>query len=195
MRTRRPTTLRLLACTAVAAVLAVAVPTASADCGQQVIDSYFNTGRIGYHAQDCYVQALGEVDADAKMYSGVMGAIRAARARDAAADARKAKGRTPGQSASGGSTSTTQPVDAKPPKRKTGARKHTAKQPSAATPAVSPGAVATGDARLSAGEAADVAAAAGSGPPLVVILLAAFGALLAVAGGAGLLVSRIGRRG
>ncbi|MEY4225644.1 MAG: hypothetical protein RL190_401 [Actinomycetota bacterium] len=55
-------------------------------CGKAVINQYFNTGRIGYHAQECYAAALKQVDPDAKMYSGIMGAIRAARARDKAKD-------------------------------------------------------------------------------------------------------------
>ncbi len=55
-------------------------------CGEAVIDQYFNTGRIGYHSQACYASALKQVDPDAKMYSGIMGAIRAARARDKAKD-------------------------------------------------------------------------------------------------------------
>jgi hypothetical protein len=67
--------------------LMAATSTASAsDCGKQVINEYFNTGHLGYHTQACYASALKQVDPDARMYSGIMGAIRAARARDKAAD-------------------------------------------------------------------------------------------------------------
>jgi hypothetical protein len=59
---------------------------AAANCGKQVINAYFNTGKLGYHTQDCYASALKQVDPDARMYSGIMSAIRAARARDRAAD-------------------------------------------------------------------------------------------------------------
>ena len=59
---------------------------AAADCGKQVINTYFNTGKLGYHTQQCYASALKQVDPDARMYSGIMSAIRAARARDRAAD-------------------------------------------------------------------------------------------------------------
>lgn len=68
-------------------LLALPVPSAFArDCGQTVINDYFNTGHLGYHTQACYASALKQVDPDARMYSGIMGAIRAARARDKAAD-------------------------------------------------------------------------------------------------------------
>ncbi len=89
------TSLRLaLACLIVAiglvALHAAHPPTAEAakkkNCGKQIIDEYFFSGRIKYHPQDCYALALKQVDPDAKMYSGIMGAIRAARARDKAKD-------------------------------------------------------------------------------------------------------------
>ena len=68
-----------------------AVPSAGAtNCGSKVIDEFFYTGRIAYHSQACYASALKQIDPDARMYSGVMGAIRAARARDMAADAKAA---------------------------------------------------------------------------------------------------------
>ncbi len=75
------------------APLAVTAPPASAStktCGKQIIDEYFFSGRIKYHTQDCYASALKQLDPDAKMYSGIMGAIRAARARDRAADRKAA---------------------------------------------------------------------------------------------------------
>lgn len=89
------------------AALAAPVPATAAQgrsdkaCGKAVINQYFNTGRIGYHPQECYASALKQVDPDAKMYSGIMGAIRAARARD------KAKDEAAAQPADDGGTSTT----------------------------------------------------------------------------------------
>jgi len=81
---------------ALALALAVAAPgladpsTAAAakkrNCGDEVINQYFFSGRIKYHAQECYALALKQIDPDAKMYSGIMSAIRAARARDKAMD-------------------------------------------------------------------------------------------------------------
>jgi len=56
------------------------------NCGKTVINQYFNTGRISYHPQKCYAAAIKQIDPDAKMYSGIMSAIRAARARDKAKD-------------------------------------------------------------------------------------------------------------
>ncbi len=81
---------RLLVALLVAAVVVIAAPAAGAkECGAQIIDQYFNTGKLAeYHSQDCYASALRQVDPDARMYSGIMGAIRAARARDKAADSK-----------------------------------------------------------------------------------------------------------
>ncbi len=80
-----------LLATLVAALLAP-VPNASAastaNCGKAIINEYFYTGRIAYHTQNCYASALKQLDPDAKMYSGIMGALRAARARDKAADSK-----------------------------------------------------------------------------------------------------------
>lgn len=63
---------------------------AAKNCGKQVIDEYFKSWRIKYHPQECYASALKQVDPDARMYSGIMAAIRAARARDRAKDAQAA---------------------------------------------------------------------------------------------------------
>lgn len=69
--------------------LLAAVPSAgAANCGKQLINEYFFSGHLKYHTQECYASALKQVDPDARMYSGIMGAIRAARARDKAADAK-----------------------------------------------------------------------------------------------------------
>ena len=66
----------------------LAVPSAgAANCGKTLINEYFYTGRLEYHTQECYASALKQLDPDARMYSGIMGAIRAARSRDKAADA------------------------------------------------------------------------------------------------------------
>lgn len=69
----------------------LAVPTAgAANCGKSLINEYFYTGRLKYHTQECYASALTQLDPDARMYSGIMGAIRAARSRDKAADTKAA---------------------------------------------------------------------------------------------------------
>lgn len=69
----------------------LAVPSAgAANCGKSLINEYFFTGRLKYHTEECYASALKQIDPDARMYSGIMGAIRAARARDKAADAKAA---------------------------------------------------------------------------------------------------------
>lgn len=86
-----PVRLRLLLGLIVVALLAVgaaaeAPPAAAKNCGKAVIDEYFFSGRLKYHTQECYASALKQVDPDARMYSGIMSAIRAARARDKAAD-------------------------------------------------------------------------------------------------------------
>ncbi len=77
----------LLATALLLGVLLVAVPSAgAANCGKQLINEYFFSGHLKYHTQECYASALKQVDPDARMYSGIMGAIRAARARDRGAD-------------------------------------------------------------------------------------------------------------
>jgi hypothetical protein len=69
----------------------LAVPSAgAANCGKALINEYFFTGRLAYHTQECYASALKQIDPDARMYSGIMGAIRAARSRDKAADTKAA---------------------------------------------------------------------------------------------------------
>lgn len=86
---------RLLLPLAIAIALAIGAPTASADCGKSVIDQYFSTGVIKYHEQKCYDSALKQIDPDARMYSGIMAAIRAARARDRARDNKAAEPEQP----------------------------------------------------------------------------------------------------
>lgn len=86
--------LALVVCACAFGGLAIATAPADAakNCGKQVIDQYFFSGRIKYHPQECYASALKQIDPDARMYSGIMGAIRAARARDRAKDAEAASG-------------------------------------------------------------------------------------------------------
>ena len=88
----RRTSIRLLVLTALMfGTFLLAVPSAgAANCGKALINEYFFTGRLAYHTQECYASALKQIDPDARMYSGVMGAIRAARSRDKAADTKAA---------------------------------------------------------------------------------------------------------
>ena len=87
MPQRAPHVRSLVLAVVLLGVLLVAVPSAgAANCGKQLINEYFFSGHLKYHTQDCYASALKQVDPDARMYSGIMGAIRAARARDKAAD-------------------------------------------------------------------------------------------------------------
>lgn len=100
---------------ALVGVLSVATPPASAaNCGKQLINEYFFTGRLKYHTQECYASALKQVDADARMYSGIMGAIRAARARDKAADEKAAQPDTPTTDTSTNEVVPTTPIDTLP---------------------------------------------------------------------------------
>lgn len=109
----------LLALALVLAALAAGIADPSAaqaakakNCGTKIIDEYFFSGRIKYHPQDCYALALKQVDPDAKMYSGIMGAIRAARARDKAKDEAAAQPADDGSSAgSSGSFEPVQPME------------------------------------------------------------------------------------
>ena len=87
MPQRAPHVRSLVLAVVLLGVLLVAVPSAgAANCGKQLINEYFFSGHLKYHTQDCYASALKQVDPDERMYSGIMGAIRAARARDKAAD-------------------------------------------------------------------------------------------------------------
>jgi len=88
----RRTSIRLLVLTALMfGTFLLAVPSAgAANCGKTLINEYFYTGRLVYHTQECYASALKQLDPDARMYSGIMGAIRAARSRDKAADTKAA---------------------------------------------------------------------------------------------------------
>ncbi len=102
----RPALLALALALAILAPVAADPPTAEAkkkNCGDAVINEYFFSGRIKYHPQECYALALKQVDPDAKMYSGIMGAIRAARARDKAKDEAAAQPADDGGGTSGSS--------------------------------------------------------------------------------------------
>jgi hypothetical protein len=169
--------------------LGVGVPTAAAgDCGKQVISAYFNTGKIGYHSQACYASALVQVDPDARMYSGIMGAIRAARARDLAADQKAAQPAPP-------------VTDTAPPPPSTATAAATTTSTSTTATVIDPPlstAVATavrpasGQAELSAQAAATIAAAQ-PGVPLPVILLGGAAVLLAIVGLGALAVRYVDR--
>ena len=89
----RRTYIRLLVLTALMfGTFLLAVPSAgAANCGKALINEYFSTGRLAYHTQECYASALRQLEPDARMYSGIMGAIRAARSRDKAADTKASK--------------------------------------------------------------------------------------------------------
>ena len=102
----RPALLALALALAILAPVTADPPTAEAkkkNCGDAVINEYFFSGRIKYHPQECYALALKQVDPDAKMYSGIMGAIRAARARDKAKDEAAAQPADDGGGTSGSS--------------------------------------------------------------------------------------------
>ncbi len=88
----RRTPTRLLVLTALMlGTFLLAVPSAgAANCGKTLINEYFYTGRLAYHTQECYASALKQLDPDARMYSGIMSAIRAARSRDRAVDTKAA---------------------------------------------------------------------------------------------------------
>jgi hypothetical protein len=88
---RKPWLPVLLGLVIAVSALLIMPPRADANCGKTVIDQYFSTGQIKYHPQDCYALALKQIDPDARMYSGIMAAIRAARARDRARDTRAAQ--------------------------------------------------------------------------------------------------------
>ena len=107
------TSIRLLVLTALmVGTFLLAVPSAgAANCGKALINEYFSSGRLAYHTQECYSSALKQLDPDARMYSGIMGAIRAARSRDKAADAKAA---APIVEPDTTDTSETPPVDAPP---------------------------------------------------------------------------------
>ena len=50
-------------------------------CGSRVIKEYFATGAVGEYSTGCYSEALRSLDADARLYSGAVNAILAARFR------------------------------------------------------------------------------------------------------------------
>ena len=66
----------VVCCVALALVAAPAHAAGGKSCGIIVIDEYFATGAVGDHPRRCYAAALGELDADARLYSGIVNAIR-----------------------------------------------------------------------------------------------------------------------
>lgn len=183
-----PVRLRFLLGLLVVALLAVGAaadaPSAAAkNCGKAVIDEYFFSGRLKYHTQECYASALKQVDPDARMYSGIMSAIRAARARDKAADAKANEPDvTPTETSAPVDTVPTAPIDTLPFTTET-----------APTETVEP--TITAEARtgpLPTQAAIDTSASEPS-VPLPVIVLGGLAALLMVVGLGGLAVRYLDR--
>ena len=189
---RRPALRTLLVLVAVALSLVALAPVAGAkNCGKQVIDEYFFTGRLKYHSQECYASALKQIDPDARMYSGILGAIRAARARDKARDNAAAAG--PVTTDSGGGIDTA-PVDTLPVTPTETAPPPTPTETApvdTAIPTLPP--EPTSEAAIPATQAAAIERASDPGVPLSVIVLAGLAALLTVVGLAGVAVRRIDR--
>ena len=161
----------------------------AANCGAKLIDEYFNTGRIGYHPQDCYASALKQIDPDARMYSGIMGAIRAARARDRARDNAKDARDTPTVDPA---PIDTVPIDPQPtvPVDTTAMPTDTAPVDTA-IPTLPP--EPSSAASVPATQAAAIEEAASAGVPLSVAVFAGLAALLTIVGLAGLAVRRLDR--
>jgi len=57
-------------------------------CGSRVIKEYFATGDVGAYSNECYSEALHSLDADARLYSGAVNAILAARFRASSVDSK-----------------------------------------------------------------------------------------------------------
>ena len=188
---RRPAFRTLLALAAVALSLLAVVPGAGAkNCGKEIIDEYFFTGRLKYHSQECYASALKQVDPDARMYSGILGAIRAARARDKARDNAAANPVT--TATDGGDAATTVDPTDPVPVTPTGTAPETQAAPlDTAIPTLPPEPASAP--AIPATQAAAIERAADSGVPLSVVVLAGLAALLTVVGLAGVLVRRIER--
>ncbi len=180
----RRTSIRLLVLTALMfGTFLLAVPSASAaNCGKALVNEYFFSGRLKYHTQECYASALKQVDPDARMYSGIMGAIRAARARDQAADRKAAAPTVDPGTATSAPPVDTQPVpDAVPPTLTTDSGTVTAEPRSGA---VVP---------IQTTQAALPMVTAPSQVPLSVILLAGLAIVLMLVGIGGLTVRWLDR--
>lgn len=162
-------------------VLTNAPPAAAANCGKQVINEYFFSGRLKYHTQDCYASALKQVDPDARMYSGIMSAIRAARARDRAAD-EKANAPATTEEETPVETQPTEPVETLPVT--------TEIQPTETVEPIITAVPRTGPTQDQA--AVDTSGAEPS-VPLPVIILGGLATLLTVVGLGGLVVRRLDR--
>ena len=160
-------------------VLTNAPPAAAANCGKQVINEYFFSGRLKYHTQDCYASALKQVDPDARMYSGIMSAIRAARARDRAADE---KANAPATTEETVETQSIEPVETLPVT--------TEVQPTETVEPIITAVPRTGPTQDQA--AVDTSGAEPS-VPLPVIILGGLATLLTVVGLGGLVVRRLDR--
>ncbi len=79
------------------ALLAIVPATASAACGDTVIDDYLDDGRVdGQYTQACYDEALNSLDDDLREYTNAEQDIRSAKQR-ARSDARPATTQTPAE--------------------------------------------------------------------------------------------------
>lgn len=184
----RPALRRLLVLAVVALSLLAAVPGAGAkNCGKEVIDEYFFTGRLKYHTQACYASALKQIDPDARMYSGILGAIRAARARDKARDnaaQQEPVDTTADVQPAPVDTVPITPTETAPPPETQAAPPDTGLPTLPAEPTTAP---------MPATQAAAIERAADAGVPLSVIILAGLATLLTVVGLAGVAVKRLDR--
>ena len=168
------------------ALLAAVPPVGAKNCGKAVIDEYFFTGRLKYHSQECYASALKQIDPDARMYSGILGAIRAARARDKARDNAAANPVTTETT-----PADTTPVDPQPVTPTDTAPVTTAPPVDTAIPTLPP--EPSSSAAIPATQAAAIQKAADSGLPLSVVVLGGLAVLLTIVGLAGVVVRRIDR--
>jgi uncharacterized protein YdbL (DUF1318 family) len=182
-RVKRPIRIALLA---VCLLLVGSAQAGAANCGATLIDEYFTTGRIGYHPQDCYASALRQIDPDARMYSGIIGAIRAARGRDLAQDNAAATRDSSGGAAGDATPTEPQPL---PPVDADAVAITTPVDTAIPALPLEP----TSAASVPAAQAAAIEEAASAGIPLSVAVFAGLAALLTLVGLAGLAVRRLDR--
>jgi hypothetical protein len=197
--------LRLLVLALAALAVGVGAPSGAEakECGKEIIDQYFSTGRITYHAQACYASALRQIDPDARMYSGIVAAIRASRARDAAADRRREREQAAGDATGGDAGAVDEPPAAEDPEP---TFVEPAPEPVPQGEEVAPLAEPEQDALIeevraldlepgatTAQALADVPATAAEHVPLPVVLLGSLATLLTLVGVGGLVVRRLDR--
>lgn len=202
--------LRLLILALAILSLGVAAPggAQAEECGKEIIDQYFTTGRITYHAQSCYASALRQIDPDARMYSGIVAAIRASRARDKAADRRREREQAAGDAAGGEDAGAGAGSGGEPPATEDPASTFVEPEPEPVPDGeeVAPLVPAEEDALIAEVRAldlepgattaqalADAPATAAEHVPLAVVLLGALAALLTLVGVGGLAVRWLDR--